>query len=115
MCNSGNNPAQATANSVIASANRLIEVRHSCFNSRRIAEINVPAWPMPTHQTKLMIAKPHITGALMPQMPTPSAKSWNTATPRSSTNDEPMPMPTAHRQLYGRSSTSELILDVTDP
>jgi hypothetical protein len=54
---SGNRPAQATANSVIASAKRLIEVRHSAHSSR-IAEISVPAWPMPIHQTKLMIAKP---------------------------------------------------------
>ena len=71
MWSSGNIPAQATANSVIASANRLIDVRHCCFISRRIAEISVPAWPMPIHQTKLMIAKPHITGRLIPQIPDP--------------------------------------------
>ena len=64
-------PAQATANSVIASANRLIDVRHSCFNSSRIAEISVPAWPIPIHQTKLTIANPHIDRLLMPQIPTP--------------------------------------------
>ena len=64
-------PAQATANSVIASAKRLIEVRHVCLSSSRIAEISVPAWPMPIHHTKLMIAKPQPTGMLMPQMPTP--------------------------------------------
>jgi len=34
-------PAQATANSVIASAKRLIEVRQVCFSSSRIAEISV--------------------------------------------------------------------------
>ncbi len=51
-------PAQATANSVIASAKRLIDVRHSCRSSSRIAEISVPAWPMPIHQTKLMMSKP---------------------------------------------------------
>ena len=27
-----------------------------------MAEISVPAWPIPIHQTKLMIAKPHATG-----------------------------------------------------
>jgi hypothetical protein len=64
-------PAQATANSVIASAKRLIEVRHSCRKSSRMAEISVPAWPMPIHQTKLMIAKPQPTGQLTPQMPMP--------------------------------------------
>ena len=36
-----------------------------------MAEISVPAWPMPIHHTKLTIAKPHATGMLMPQMPTP--------------------------------------------
>ena len=64
-------PAQATANSVIASAKRLIDVRHSWRSSSRIAEISVPAWPIPIHQTKLMIAKPQATGMLTPQMPTP--------------------------------------------
>ena len=71
MCNSGNRPAQATANSVIASAKRLIDVRHFWCRSSRIAEISVPAWPMPIHHTKLTMAKPHATGMLMPQMPTP--------------------------------------------
>ena len=40
---SGKMPAQATANSVIASAKRLMEVRHVCLNSSRMAEISVPA------------------------------------------------------------------------
>ena len=35
--------AQATAKSVIASAKRLIEVRHFCRSRKRIAEIRVPA------------------------------------------------------------------------
>ena len=49
--------AQATANSVIASANRLMELRQLWFSSSRIAEISVPAWPIPIHQTKFVIAK----------------------------------------------------------
>ena len=64
-------PAHATAKSVIASAKRLIDVRHSWRSSSRIAEISVPAWPMPIHQTKLMMANPQATGTLLPQMPTP--------------------------------------------
>ena len=60
-----------TANSVIASAKRLIDVRHFWRSSSRIAEMKVPAWPMPIHQTKLAMAKPQATGMLMPQMPTP--------------------------------------------
>src|SRR6185436_21002546 len=42
-CRIGNMPAQATANSVIASANRLIELRQRWLSSKRIAEISVPA------------------------------------------------------------------------
>ena len=74
MCKIGNMPAHATANSVIASAKRLIEVRHDWCSSSRIAEMSVPAWPIPIHQTKLTIAKPHPTGMLIPQMPTPLMK-----------------------------------------
>ncbi len=33
--------------------------------------MSVPAWPMPIHQTKQVIAKPQATGMLIPQMPTP--------------------------------------------
>src|SRR5437870_7166374 len=47
---SGKIAAQATANSVIASAKRLIDVRQVCFSSSRMAEMSVPAWPMPIHQ-----------------------------------------------------------------
>ena len=64
-------PAHATAKSVIASAKRLIDMRQRCRNSSRIAEMSVPAWPIPIHQTKLMIAKPQPTGMLTPQMPVP--------------------------------------------
>src|SRR4029434_9981292 len=42
---SGNIAAHATANNVIASAKRLIDVRHCWRNSSRIAEISVPAGP----------------------------------------------------------------------
>ncbi len=44
-----------------------------------MAEIRVPAWPIPIHQTKLMMAKPQATGWVMPQMPTPLRKSQVTA------------------------------------
>ncbi len=67
-------PAHATAKRVIASANRLIDVRHSWRSSRRIAEMSVPAWPIPIHQTKLMMSNAHSTGWLMPQIPRPFAK-----------------------------------------
>ncbi len=60
-----------TAKIVMASAMRLIDVRHFWCISSRIAEISVPAWPMPIHHTKLVMAKPQATGMSMPQMPTP--------------------------------------------
>ena len=46
-------------------------MRHCCLKSSRIAEISVPAWPMPIHQTKLMMSNAHPTGTLLPQMPMP--------------------------------------------
>src|SRR5437870_4500673 len=74
----GKSAAHATANSVIASANRLIEVRHVCLSSSRIAEISVPACPMPIHHTKFTIAKPQPTGMLTPQMPMPFTNRYET-------------------------------------
>ena len=68
---SGKSPAQTTAKIVMASAKRLIEVRHFCRSSSRMAEISVPAWPMPIHQTKLMMSNAQPTGMLLPQIPTP--------------------------------------------
>ena len=68
---SGNCPAQATAKSVMASAKRLMDVRQLCLKRRRMAEMSVPAWPMPIHQTKLRMANPQPTGMVMPQMPVP--------------------------------------------
>ena len=55
-------PAHMTAKMVIASAARLMEVRQRWRSRNRIAEMSVPAWPMPIHQTKLTMAQPHMTG-----------------------------------------------------
>src|ERR1700723_854547 len=76
---SGNMPAQTTAKMVMASAKRLIELRHCCLKRSRIAEISVPAWPMPIHQTKLMMANPQATGMVIAQMPVPTRNSQVTA------------------------------------
>ena len=46
----------------MASAKRLMELRQVCRSSSRMAEISVPAWPIPIHQTKLTMAKPHAHG-----------------------------------------------------
>ena len=70
----GKIPAQATANSVMASAKRLMELRQDWRSNKRMAEIRVPAWPMPIHQTKLTMAKPQPMGMVTPQMPMPFRK-----------------------------------------
>src|SRR5215475_10746372 len=67
----GNIAAQHTANSVIASAERLIDVRHFWRSRNKIAEINVPAWPMPIQNTKLVMSHAQKTGLLLPHTPTP--------------------------------------------
>ena len=56
MWMSGNSPAQHTAKIVMPSAARAIEVRH-CWRSRsRMAEMRVPAWPIPTQKTKFVMS-----------------------------------------------------------
>ena len=76
---SGKIAAHMTAKIVIASAKRLIDMRHCCLKSSRIAEISVPAWPMPIHQTKLMMSNAQPTGMLLPQMPMPLSSSQPSA------------------------------------
>src|SRR5262245_47574978 len=46
--------------------------------------MNVPAWPIPIHHTKLMIANAHPTGMLVPQTPMPVATVYVIVTARSS-------------------------------
>src|SRR3984957_20076192 len=107
-------PAHTTAKIVIASANRLIELRQLCLNSSRIAEISVPAWPIPIHQTKLMMANPHAPGIVTPQIPTPFRNSQvqPTTTPRAT------PAPTIRPKNQPRGvfdvSTMPAIFCVTD-
>src|SRR3954454_15943280 len=108
-------PAQATANSVIASAKRLIEVRHSWRKSSRMAEISVPAWPMPIHQTKLMMAKPQPTGQLTPQIPTPLMNSQVTAVRKTISRENAAAKPSSHHFGVCRRRMTSLILSVTVP
>ncbi len=109
----GQSPAMPAAKSVIASAKRLMELRHFWRSSSRNAEMNVPAWPMPIHHTKLMIAKPHATGTLTPQMPMPTAKSHAMQPKNTSVSVPAMPNPSAQIQWTGRRSTMSEILSVT--
>src|SRR5450759_1067344 len=112
MCSTGNTPAHATANSVIDSAHRLIDVRHRWCRSSRIAEMSVPAWPMPIHHTKFTIAKPHATGTLMPQMPTPLIRSQVTAIRNSIMNANAIPKPTNQPSGVPLVRTIALILSL---
>ena len=101
--------AHATAKSVIASAARLIEVRHFWRNSSRIAEISVPAWPMPTQNTKFVMSQAQPTGMLRPQTPIPSQTSHGTpiARPESAASASAK---TAHQPSgVGLSRTPETI------
>ena len=65
-----------TANIVIASAALLIANLHFCLNKSNTAEIKVPAWPIPTHQTKLVISHAQPTVLFRPQDPTPVPKRY---------------------------------------
>jgi hypothetical protein len=67
----GKMPAQTTAKSVMASAARLIDVRHFWRVRNRMAEMSVPAWPMPIQNTKLVMSHAQPTGLLRPHTPTP--------------------------------------------
>ena len=67
----GKIPAHITAKMVMASAARLIEVRQFCLVRKRMAEIRVPAWPIPIQNTKLTMGQPHMTRLVLPQTPTP--------------------------------------------
>jgi len=67
----GKIPAHMTAKMVMASAERFTAVRHRCLNRHRIAEISVPAWPIPIQNTKLVMSHAQPTWLFRPQTPTP--------------------------------------------
>src|SRR5262249_17297365 len=69
----GNNPAHMTAKSVMASAARLTDVRQRCRNRNRMAEISVPAWPIPIQNTKFVMSNAQPTDEFNPHVPMPVA------------------------------------------
>ena len=69
----GKRPAHITAKSVIASAARFTDVRQCCRNRNRIAEMSVPAWPMPIQKTKFVMSNAQPTELFRPQVPMPVA------------------------------------------
>ena len=71
MWQSGTMPPIRIEKTVIASAQRVTGRRHVALQSRRIAEISVPAWLMPIQKTKLVISKAQNTGELIPHTPIP--------------------------------------------
>ena len=48
-----------------------MEVRHFCRSRKRMAEIKVPAWPIPIQNTKLVMSHAQNTGLLLPHTPMP--------------------------------------------
>ena len=68
----GKNPAVATAKSVMASADRLTEVRHFWRKRNRMAEIKVPACQIPTQKTKFVMSNDQPIVRLSPHVPTPT-------------------------------------------
>src|SRR5215211_4450813 len=107
-------PAWATANSVIASAKRLMDVRQRWRSSKRIAEISVPAWPIPIHQTKLRMSMPQATGTLTPHKPMPTKSRFVIASSISWKSANEIAKPKNHASDVLRFKTIELILSVTD-
>ena len=77
--------------------------------------MSVPAWPIPIHHTKLVMAKPHATGTLMPQIPTPSDTSTTTDHKKTSSSANPTPNDAIQNSGVLRVSTTDEIWSVTVP
>ena len=107
MWNVGKMSAHATAKSVIASADRLIDVRHFWRKRKRIAEISVPAWPMPTQNTKLTMAQPQPTGTFRPHTPGPFQTCLARLTNISASSDRDTPKAIHHESGVFFSTCTE--------
>jgi len=57
-----------------------MDCRHGARNRYRMAEISVPAWPMPTQNTKVVMYTPHPTGLVSPLIPRPNQMLCSSAT-----------------------------------
>ncbi|GAC1407601.1 MAG: hypothetical protein NVSMB56_20730 [Pyrinomonadaceae bacterium] len=90
-------------------------MRQPWFNSSKMAEINVPAWPIPIHQTKLTIANPQATGILMPHTPRPRYSSQDTDIIKTCNSNGEMANPVNHPMVGLRRRTISVILVVTPP
>ena len=111
----GNRPAHMTAKIVMASAKRLMLVRHFCRNRNRIAEISVPACPIPIQKTKLTIAKPQPTGLFTPHTPTPLSTRYPIIATRTTSSVEEM-LKAMYQARGGRgASQTAATASVTEP
>ncbi len=78
-----------------------------------MAEMSVPAWPMPTHHTKLMIANPQAIGILMPQIPMPFINNHAMLTKSAIKSENEMQNPMSQPVRLPRRSTISLMRSVT--
>src|SRR5207253_2061764 len=100
--------AHMTAKSVIGSAERLIDVRHLCRSKYKMAEMKVPACPIPIQKTKLVMSHAQPTGLLSPQVPTP-VEIWYPRQNRPNIAIEPVMLKQTHHQRgAGCSTTPEM-------
>jgi hypothetical protein len=79
-----------------------------------MAEISVPAWPIPIHQTKLTMAKPQPTGMLIPHVPTPIASVHAMPSCRSCRRPNATRKPANQDSGVDPVRTMTLILSVTE-
>ena len=75
--------------------------------------MSVPAWPMPIHQTKLVMSNAQPTGMLLPQMPMPFVTSTVSEISSRPVNINAVPKPRYQPIGVLRVSTIALILSVT--
>src|SRR6266576_2750101 len=101
-----------TAKSVIASAERLIDVRHFCRSKYKMAEMSVPACPIPIQKTKFVMSQAHPTGMLFPQVPTP-VEIWYPRQNRPNVATLPVIVKATHHQRGAGCSTTPEIRSVS--
>ena len=92
----------------MASAVRLMAVRHFCRNKHKMAEMSVPAWPIPIHHTKFTISQPQNTGGRKPQTPTPVDTSQSRPTARKVAMKAEMTKKTHHQRGAGSSMMRQI-------
>src|SRR3954454_6475347 len=102
-------PAQAMAQTIIVSAIRFVDVRHSDRVRKNSAETNVPPDAIAIHHTYNRIGKPHMTGQSLPNTETPNANSQATeTTPTPSSATDTPRLAHHHIGVCGRSAMPQI-------